>query len=44
MTELLNPKTRLEERIKNREIISEQFSMKQRGYDWDEVCRKILAL
>jgi len=44
LTELLNPKTRLEERTKNREIISEQFSMKQRGYDWDEVCRKILAL
>lgn len=44
MTELLNPKTRLEERTKNREIISEQFSMKQRGYDWDEVFRKILAL
>jgi glycosyltransferase involved in cell wall biosynthesis len=44
MTELLNPKTRLEERMKNREIISEKFSMKQRGYDWDEVFKKILAL
>ena len=44
MTELLNPKVRLEERTKNREIISEKFSMKQRGYDWDEVFRKILAL
>ncbi len=44
LTELLNPKTRLEERTKNREIITEQFSMKQRGYDWDEVLRKILAL
>jgi glycosyltransferase involved in cell wall biosynthesis len=44
MTELLNPKTRLEERTKNREIISEKFSMKQRGYDWDEVFRKILTL
>lgn len=44
MTELLNPKVRLEERMKNREIISEKFSMKQRGYDWDEVLRKILAL
>jgi glycosyltransferase involved in cell wall biosynthesis len=44
MTELLNPKTRLEERTKNREIVTEQFSMKQRGYDWDEVFRAILAL
>jgi len=44
MEELLDPKVRLEERNKNFEIISEQFSMKQRGYDWDEVCKEILTL
>jgi hypothetical protein len=44
MEELLDPKVRLEEKTKNFEIISEKFSMKQRGHDWDEVCKKILAL
>jgi hypothetical protein len=44
MEELLDPKVRLEERNKNFEIISEQFSMKQTGYDWDRVCKEILAL
>jgi glycosyltransferase involved in cell wall biosynthesis len=44
MEELLDPKVRLEERDKNFQIISEKFSMKQRGYDWEEVCKEILAL
>ncbi len=44
MEELLDPKVRLEERDKNFQIISEKFSMKQTGYDWDRVCKEILAL
>jgi len=44
MTDLLNPKTRLQERMESHKIVSEQFSMKQRGYEWDEVFRTILAL
>ena len=44
MEDLLNPKVRLEERTKNFETISEKFSMKQRGYEWDEVFKTILAL
>jgi hypothetical protein len=44
MTDLLNPKTRLAERMESHKIVSEQFSMKQRGYEWDEVFRTILAL
>jgi glycosyltransferase involved in cell wall biosynthesis len=44
MTDLLNPKTRLEERMESHKIVSEEFSMKQRGYEWDEVFRTILAL
>jgi hypothetical protein len=44
MEELLDPKVRLEERDKNFQLISEKFSMKQRGYDWEEACKEILAL
>jgi len=42
--ELLDPKIRKEERIKNRELVKEHFSMEQRGLDWEEVFDKILAL
>jgi glycosyltransferase involved in cell wall biosynthesis len=44
MEELLSPKVRKEERIRNREIVSKEFSMKQRAQDWEEVFDKILAL
>jgi glycosyltransferase involved in cell wall biosynthesis len=42
--ELLDPKIRKEERIKNRELVRENFTMEQRGLDWEEVFDKILAL
>lgn len=42
--ELLDPKVRKEERLRNRQIVKEQFSMEQRGLDWEEVFDKILAL
>lgn len=42
--ELLNPKVRKEERIKNREIVEKEFSMEKRGKDWEEVFEKILTL
>jgi glycosyltransferase involved in cell wall biosynthesis len=42
--ELIDPKVRKEEREKNRDIVSSQFSMKQRGKDWEEVFDEILAL
>ena len=42
--ELLNPKTRKEERERNRQIVAEKFSMKSRAADWEEVFDKILAL
>jgi glycosyltransferase involved in cell wall biosynthesis len=42
--ELLNPKTRKEERERNRQIVSEKFSMQARSADWEEVFDKILAL
>jgi glycosyltransferase involved in cell wall biosynthesis len=42
--ELLNPKVRKEERLKNREIVKEKFSMDQRAKDWEEVFDLILAL
>lgn len=42
--ELLNPKVRKEERLKNRQIVEEKFSMAARGKDWEEVFEQILAL
>jgi glycosyltransferase involved in cell wall biosynthesis len=42
--ELLDPKIRKEERLRNRQIVKEHFSMEQRGLDWEEVFDKILAL
>jgi glycosyltransferase involved in cell wall biosynthesis len=42
--ELLNPKTRKEERERNRQIVLEKFSMQARSADWEEVFDKILAL
>ena len=42
--ELLSPKVRKEERLKNREIVKEKFSMDQRAKDWEEVFDLILAL
>jgi glycosyltransferase involved in cell wall biosynthesis len=42
--ELINPKTRKEERLKNREIVKEKFSMKARASDWEEVFDQILAI
>lgn len=44
MEELLDPKVRKEERERNRQIVSEKFSMEQRGLDWEETFDKILAL
>lgn len=42
--ELLDPKVRKEERLRNRQIIEEKFSMAARGKDWEEVFEQILAL
>lgn len=42
--ELLSPKTRKEEREKNRQIVEEKFSMKSRAKDWEEVFDQIIAL
>lgn len=42
--ELLDPKVRKEERLKNRQIVEEKFSMAARGKDWEEVFEQILAL
>jgi len=42
--ELLDPRVRKEEREKNRQIVSEKFSMKARQKDWEEVFESILAL
>ena len=42
--DLLNPKTRKQEREKNRELVKENFSMEKRGKDWEEVFDQIIAL
>lgn len=42
--ELLSPKVRKEESKKNREIVAKDFSMEQRGKDWEEAFQKILEL
>jgi glycosyltransferase involved in cell wall biosynthesis len=42
--ELISPKIRKEERLKNREIVREKFSMQTRALDWEQVFDKILAL
>jgi glycosyltransferase involved in cell wall biosynthesis len=44
MDDLIDPAVRLEERTRSYEIVSEKFSMKQRGIEWNEVFRKILEL
>jgi len=43
-TELLNPKTRKQEREQNRKIIEEKFSMQARAKDWEDAFEEILAL
>ena len=42
--ELLNPKVRKEEKLKNRQIIEEKFSMKARAQDWEDAFEQILTL
>jgi glycosyltransferase involved in cell wall biosynthesis len=42
--ELLSPKVRKEERLRNREIVEKDFSMEKRGKDWEEVFEKILSI
>jgi glycosyltransferase involved in cell wall biosynthesis len=41
MEDLLDPKVRKQEREKNFELVRDNFSMKQRGKDWDEVFKII---
>jgi glycosyltransferase involved in cell wall biosynthesis len=41
MEELLDPNVRKLEREKNFELVRDNFSMKQRGYDWAEVLNQI---
>jgi hypothetical protein len=42
--QLLSPKARKEERLRNRDIVSKEFSMKKRAKDWEEVFQQILAI
>ena len=44
MKELINPDVRKKERENSFNIVSEQFSMTQRGLEWDEVLREINSL
>lgn len=44
MEELMNPDVREKERFSNLEIIKSQFSMDQRGDEWDAVFKEILTL
>lgn len=44
MQELLNPETREKERFENLRIIREKFTMTQRGVEWDQVFREVLAM
>jgi hypothetical protein len=42
--ELLDPIMRKDDALVNYETVRDQFSMEQRGKDWDDVMTRILAL
>lgn len=43
MTDLLDPKVRKREAARQRAIVSQEFSMTQRGHEWDQVLRDVVT-